>query len=39
MKPFIPTTNGYFLNQVIVDGKIVSAEIVEKELPTEEQLA
>jgi hypothetical protein len=39
MKPFIPTTNGYFLNQVIVDGKIVSAEIVEKELPKDEELA
>jgi hypothetical protein len=39
MKPFIPVTNGYFLNQVIVDGKIVYAEIVEKELPKDEELA
>jgi hypothetical protein len=39
MKPFIPATNGYFLNQLVIDGKVVSAEIVEKELPKDEELA
>jgi hypothetical protein len=38
MKPFIPTTNGHFLNQVVIDGKVVSAEIVEKELPKDKEL-